>query len=152
MKAVLPRHNGWGNIPSDGTYRVKDVQKCERISTLFERVSQRYPDATAVHALCEGVATDGDTRYRTYTYRELNHITSVVAVNIRGRTKHTQITHTNVGPCICICVHEGSPLVIANLAVLKAGAALVPVSPFEPASRLRKIIDDIQPIMVRAFM
>lgn len=151
MAGALPprpfgRQLGWGTVPSDGTYRTKDLRHRESILSIFKRIAQYHPDAIAVHALCEG---DKSTQFRAYSYRELDRITSSVATNIRERTKLVQPINNCQVPYICICVHEGSSLVVTNLAVLKAGAALVPVSPSEPASRLRKIIADIKPIMVR---
>lgn len=152
---ALPRQLGWGAVPFDGTYGIKDLLHRESIPQIFKRTSKCYPDAIAIHALCEGVTKDGksnadkSTRFRAFSYRELDRITSIVAANVRERTKLNQSIKSNVVPYICICVHEGSSLVISNLAVLKAGAALVPVSPFEPVSRLRKIIADIKPAMVR---
>ena len=148
--ACMSRQLGWGKVPADSAYHVKDVQNCESIPSIFQRISRLYPDSTALHALCEGVVTTKDKgRYLTYTYRELDRITSAAAANIRSRSKQIRSFSDNAVPYICICVHEGSSLVVANLAVLKAGAALVPVSPFEPASRLRKIVADIRPVMVR---
>jgi amino acid adenylation domain-containing protein len=84
----------------------------------------RTPDATAVIAPNERVS-----------YRELDSRANRLAHVLQAR---------GVGPeeRIGICMQRSAELIVAILAVLKAGAAYVPLDPEYPAERLRLIADN----------
>ncbi|MGA5820365.1 amino acid adenylation domain-containing protein [Kitasatospora sp. NPDC094028] len=90
----------------------------------FEEQARRTPDAPAVQA------ADG-----TLGYRELDLRANRLAHHLRelgvGR-------ETLVG----ICLERSTELVVAMLAVLKAGAAYVPLDPGFPPERLAFVIED----------
>ncbi|MGH2474476.1 MAG: condensation domain-containing protein, partial [Candidatus Limnocylindrales bacterium] len=90
----------------------------------FEAQVERSPEATAV--------VQGE---RTLTYRALNRRANVLAAELR---------HVGVGPDarVGVCMAPGPELVVAVLAVLKAGGAWVPLDPTYPPERLRVMVAD----------
>nr|WP_245997805.1 non-ribosomal peptide synthetase [Streptomyces armeniacus] len=97
---------------------------------LFEEQAARTPDSTAV-------AYEG----RELTYAELNRRANALA--------HT-LTARGVGPetFVGVLLPRSEQLVVAVLAVLKAGAAYVPVDPGYPAERIESMLRDAAPVLV----
>ncbi|WET81657.1 amino acid adenylation domain-containing protein [Amycolatopsis sp. QT-25] len=89
------------------------------VHKLFEAQARRTPDAVA---LSQGVTH--------LTYRSLNRRADALAQRLR---------HRGVGPdvVVAICLDRSPELVIAILAVLKAGGAYLPLDPALPPDRLR---------------
>src|SRR5581483_3677843 len=52
------------------------------------------------------------------------------------------------GSRVGVCLERSPDLVVALLAVLKAGAAYVPLDPAYPMARLTQIVDDARPAAV----
>ncbi|EHR51364.1 amino acid adenylation enzyme/thioester reductase family protein [Saccharomonospora marina XMU15] len=94
------------------------------LHSLFAAQAARTPDAVALH--CEG---------RTLTYAALDAAANGLA--------HT-LTQLGVRPGDSVALYQGRSLeyVMAVLAVLKCGAAYVPLDPRQPADRLRWMIED----------
>jgi len=92
----------------------------------FERRASETPDAPAL-----------SFAGRTLTYDTLNRQANQLAHRLRA---------LGIGPEVLVGVQlERSPeLVVAMLAVLKAGGACVPLDPGESSDRLRFIVDDAQ--------
>lgn len=78
---------------------------------------------------------------RNLDYGELDQLSSEVAYNLIGM---------NVGPGvkIPICIEKSSTMVVALLAILKAGAAYVPLDPAYPSSRIEHILGEVEAGMV----
>ncbi|WP_248796184.1 non-ribosomal peptide synthetase, partial [Pseudomonas sp. MWU13-2105] len=57
---------------------------------------------------------------------------------------------TQPGDLIAICVERGAAMIVSILAILKAGAAYVPLDPTYPAERLAAIVEDAQPRLLLA--
>lgn len=93
----------------------------------FEGWAEWTPDAVAV--VCDGEAV---------TYRELNARAN--------RTARHLIEH-GVRPedRVAVVLPRSTDLVVALLAVWKAGAAYLPIDPGHPAERIRNLIDDAAP-------
>ena len=91
---------------------------------LIERQAAATPAATA--ALFDG---------RALTYRELNERANALAWRLR---------ELGVGPDerVGIALHRSLDMVVANLAVLKAGGACVPIDPTYPIARQQLIAED----------
>lgn len=90
----------------------------------FERQVRRTPESIAL------VATDG-----TFTYRELNHHANALAERLR-------ISGLKPGGLAAVLLERSSRLVITLLAVLKTGAAYLPLDPNQPASRNESVLED----------
>ncbi|MEU1618655.1 non-ribosomal peptide synthase/polyketide synthase [Streptomyces sp. NPDC005722] len=99
---------------------------------LFQSQVARTPDATAV--------VSGDTRL---TYAELN---------ARANRLARLLVAKGVGPedRVAVLMDRSADLVVALLAVVKAGAAYVPVDPAYPADRIGYMLQDAQPGLVLA--
>ncbi|MFG3701526.1 amino acid adenylation domain-containing protein [Micromonospora sp. NPDC047620] len=91
---------------------------------LVARWARTAPDAPAVRA-------DG----RTLTYGELDRRADVLAARLRA-------VGAGPGRPVAVCLDRGAELVTAFLAVLKAGAAYVPLDPGYPPDRLAFTLAD----------
>ncbi|MCQ4212555.1 non-ribosomal peptide synthetase [Streptomyces longispororuber] len=97
---------------------------------LFERQAARRADAVAlVH---EGTG---------HTYGELNARANRLARHLVTR---------GVGPesLVGICLERSADLVVALLAVLKAGGAYLPIDPGSPADRMAYLVEDARPVLL----
>ncbi|MCW2942347.1 MAG: amino acid adenylation domain protein [Actinomycetia bacterium] len=99
------------------------------IVEVFEAQVSRTPDAAAV--TFEGASL---------TYSVLNASANRLARHLVAR---------GVGPeqFVALALPRSAGLVVAILAVLKAGAAYVPVDPDYPADRIAYILEDSQPVL-----
>ncbi|MGP4047154.1 amino acid adenylation domain-containing protein [Streptomyces sp. 2A115] len=94
---------------------------------LHERFEERAREDGEAVALVDGS--------RTVTYRELNRAANQLAHRLRN---------SGVGPesLVGVCARRGAELVVALLAVLKAGGGYLPLDPDYPGERLRYIVED----------
>ncbi|AGA31110.1 amino acid adenylation domain-containing protein [Singulisphaera acidiphila] len=92
---------------------------------LFEAQASRAPDATAV------VDADG----RSLTYAQLDHDANQLAHRLRS---------LSAGPntLVALCTDRSPDMLVALLAVLKAGAAYLPLDPEYPRDRLEFMLRD----------
>jgi amino acid adenylation domain-containing protein/non-ribosomal peptide synthase protein (TIGR01720 family) len=100
------------------------------VGALVEAQARRTPDAVAVVA--EGASL---------TYREVNARADRLARELAGR---------GVGPesVVALSLPRTADLVVALLAVLKAGGAYLPVDPRYPSHRLAAIFEEARPRLV----
>ena len=118
------RLGGWGN-------RAVLTQRATApasIPVLFAAQMARTPAAVAIS--CGGLSM---------TYRELEE-----AAN---RSAHLLAAH-GVGPgeCVALLFSRSAEAIVAILAVLKTGAAYLPIDPAVPAARIEFMLDDAAPI------
>ncbi|MER5649307.1 amino acid adenylation domain-containing protein [Streptosporangium sp. NPDC002524] len=102
------------------------------VTSLFEEQAARTPGAVAV---------DGVTG--TLTYAELDLRASALARTLRGRG-------AGPGRVVALALPRTPDLVVALLAVLKSGAAYLPLDLDHPADRLAYMIGDAAPLCVIA--
>ncbi len=97
------------------------------VHQLIEAQVERTPEAVAVFA--------GE---KQLSYRELNERANRIAHRLR---------ELGAGPdvVIGICLDRSLEMVVALLAVLKAGAAYLPLDPALPEKRIRHMVEDSQP-------
>ncbi|RAT40576.1 hypothetical protein AU495_16350 [Lonsdalea populi] len=98
------------------------------IHQLFEAQAARTPDAAAV--LFEE---------RSLTYDALNRRANRLA-------HHLISLGVRPDDRVALCAERSLEMVVALLAILKAGAAYVPLDPGYPAERLAYMLDDAQPV------
>jgi amino acid adenylation domain-containing protein len=105
------------------TAREYQLQEC--LHQLFERQADLTPEATA--AVFEG---------RRLTYRQLDQMANSLA--------HL-LTQRDIGPgCfVPMLIDRGFEVLVSMLAIMKAGAAFVPLDIYWPPTRLREVIDEI---------
>ncbi len=77
------------------------------------------------------------------TYAELDRRSNILANGLRD-------AGAGPGRCVALCLPRRTELIVAMLAVLKAGAAYVPLDPTHPSARLETIIADCDPVAVIA--
>ncbi|WP_026400352.1 non-ribosomal peptide synthetase [Actinomadura rifamycini] len=99
------------------------------IPALFEARAAERPDAVAVSF--EGVS---------WTFGE---------VNARANRLARRLVERGVGPeqFVALALPRSAELVVAILAVLKAGAAYVPIDPDYPEDRIAYMLDDARPVL-----
>jgi len=99
----------------------------ELIHQLFEAQAQRTPNARAL------IWND-----QCVTYRELNRAANRVARYLRS-------LGIRADDRIALCVERNLQMVVGMLAILKAGAAHVPLDPSYPRERLAYMLEDCKP-------
>ena len=93
---------------------------------MFERAAAQRPDAAAFVIGAE-----------TFTYREVDHAPTKLA-------RLLQLRGVRRGDKVGVCLDRTIETPVAIAAVLKVGAAYVPLDPAHPADRLRYVIEDAQ--------
>lgn len=106
----------------NGTERAYPREMC--IQQLFERQARETPDAVAVSF--EG---------RSLTYAALNRRANQLAHQLRNQGAGPEVP-------VAICAERSPEMVIGLLAILKAGAAYVPLDPDYPDERLAFMLED----------
>jgi amino acid adenylation domain-containing protein len=104
------------------------AQAC--VDALVRERARDAPDATAI------IAPDG-----TYTYRRLDETSDRVAAAL---ARHGVRGGDRVG----VCMGRSARLIITWLAVLKLGAAYLPIAPGDPRRRVEDLLDDARPSVV----
>jgi len=92
----------------------------------FKRVVKETPAIIAVRS--------GDM---SLTYAELNECAERLSERLRSAGGLP-------GTLVPVCLNRSAEMLVALLAVLKAGAAYVPLDPASPKHRIKAILDDIQ--------
>ena len=100
------------------------------IQQLFEDQAARSPHATAVE--CGG---------KSLSYQSLNRKANALANRLRGEGAAT-------GTLVAICVERSVEMMVGLLAILKTGAAYLPLDPGFPPQRLAMILQDAQPALL----
>ncbi|MBX7554902.1 amino acid adenylation domain-containing protein [Streptomyces sp. tea 10] len=117
-RALLAHGDGGSGVPT-GT-----------LPELFEAQVRRTPQHTAV-----------STAKERLTYEELNSRANRLARRLVARGAGPERT-------VAICLPRSVDLVVALLAVLKSGAAYVPLDPEHPVQRTRFVLSDARPVLV----
>ncbi|MFF8382070.1 amino acid adenylation domain-containing protein [Streptomyces kanasensis] len=117
-----------GEHPRDTPVRTYPVQRT--LAELFEEQAAAGPERTAV--------TCGSERL---TYAALNADANRLA---RLLTDHG----AGPGRVVALALERGTRLLPALLAVLKTGAAYLPLDPGHPAERLRLVVEDAAPVVL----
>lgn len=109
---------------TDALERSSDESQPKCLHTMFAEQAQKTPSAIAVS--CDG---------EEWTYKQ---------VNARANKLARYLIEQGVeqGSLVPLCIERSVDMVVALLAVLKAGAAYVPVDPSIPAERLKAIYTD----------
>jgi amino acid adenylation domain-containing protein/non-ribosomal peptide synthase protein (TIGR01720 family) len=123
-EAEHARLDGWGNR----TVLTQPASSEVSIPMVFAAQAARTPEAVAIS--CKG---------RSMTYRELEEATNRLAHLLRA---------CGVGPgqCVALLLSRSAEAVAAILAVLKTGAAYLPIDPMHPDARVQFMLGDAAPI------
>jgi amino acid adenylation domain-containing protein len=128
------------DVPIDDLPLMSAAQRHE-VLEVWNDTANRFDDGSCLHELIERqvAATPAATAAvfdgRALTYRELDERANALARHLR---------ELGVGPDerVGIALHRSLDLVVANLAVLKAGGACVPIDPTYPTARQQLIAED----------
>jgi amino acid adenylation domain-containing protein len=101
------------------------------LPALIEAQAKRWPDGIALVA--EG---QGETTYRELNERANRLAHLLISRGLRGEA------------CVGIAMPRSAEMVAAALAVMKAGAAYVPLDPGYPEGRLATMIEDARPMLI----
>ncbi|WP_036757555.1 AMP-binding protein, partial [Photobacterium galatheae] len=123
--------------------------------TTFNQTEAPYPQDQSLVALFEAqVARTPDNialvfEGQSLTYRELNGRANQLARQIRQTYREIQQTALSADTLVALYLDRSPEMVISILAVLKAGAAYVPISPEYPAERSTFILEDTRaPVVI----
>ncbi|WP_309475491.1 non-ribosomal peptide synthetase [Pseudomonas putida] len=129
------------------TLPILDQAARRQLLDTFNATQRDYPTGHTVHALVETQAArtpqaaalvqDG----RVLSYGELNRSANRLAHYLIGRG-------VQVGDRVALCLPRNLERLIGLLAVLKAGAAYVPIDPAYPAERIAYLLADSTPALV----
>ena len=116
--------------PETYPWKPQASSPADTLHEMFEAQAARTPGATAV--LQEDAAL---------TYAQLNRLANRLArfLQMRGVGRDTRVA---------LCAESGPEMIVAMLAVLKAGGAHAPLDPAYPAARLQFLLDDLAPTLV----
>jgi tyrocidine synthetase III len=114
-----------------GASTVADPYADESVCAMFERQVERTPNAIAL--ICEG---------RALTYAELERRVSQLA-------RYLKVRHA-IRPeaVVALLLGRSERMLISMLAVLKAGAAYLPIAPDYPADRIDYVLQDASPALL----
>ena len=99
------------------------------IPVLFAAQVARAPEAVAIS--CDG---------RSMTYRELDEAANRLAHLLAGQG-------AGPGQCVALLFSRSAEAIVAILAVLKTGAAYLPIDPALPAARIGFMVADAAPMV-----
>ncbi|OBF63142.1 hypothetical protein A5787_15850 [Mycobacterium sp. 852002-50816_SCH5313054-b] len=122
--AELDGLDGWGNR----AVLSRPAPASQSIPAMFAAQTARAPEAVAI--------TFGES---SWTYREVEETANRLAHLLAGH---------GVGPGqrVALLLERSAEAIVAILAVLKTGAAYVPIDPAVPAARIEFMLDDAAPI------
>ncbi|OIN83718.1 non-ribosomal peptide synthetase [Francisella sp. TX07-6608] len=129
-------------------YELLDESEYNQIIYKWNQTQRAFPKDKTVHQLFEEqVAKTPDNiavvfEGKQLTYKELNQRSNQLARYITA--KYKSITNKDLQPdtLIALYLDKSLEMIISILAVLKAGAAYVPISPEFPTDRTKYILDD----------
>ena len=136
--------------PAEVTMRAIDVLPQDERDLLlhaWNATQAEYPDELCVHQLFEQqVRTSPDAvalvhEGHALSYAELNASANRLAHHLIG------LGAVPDQP-IAICVERGPAMVAGLLAILKSGAAYVPLDPLYPSERLARVVSDAAPALL----
>lgn len=125
-----------------GELNVVSEMEQSKIINLFNNTGKDYGDAHTIQGLFEKqvIATPADLAVqfgsKTLTYDELNRRSNRLAHYLRRQY------NTRAGDRAGIMMERSDSMIVALLAILKSGAAYVPVDPAYPTERRRYMIED----------
>ncbi|MDT3734562.1 AMP-binding protein, partial [Pseudomonas soli] len=121
-----------------------DDEALRQVVEGFNATTVNYPQGHTVHALVEAQAPEALAVVQgevSLSHGELNQRAN--------RLAHYLIKRGVVlGDRVALCLPRGPQRLVAMLAVLKAGAAYVPVDPGYPAERIAYLLSDSAPTLV----
>ncbi|WP_430906602.1 amino acid adenylation domain-containing protein [Maribacter sp. 2-571] len=134
----------WLDLPIVDWPLLSEEEKLQQLN-VWNRTGVDYPDKATLHGLFEEQVKSNGSRTavaddrQSLTYQALDHAANQLASHLReaygvGRNDR-----------VAVMLDRGVPLWVALLAVLKTGAAYVPIGTSFPDSRVEFILQDVTP-------
>jgi len=124
-----------------GELNLIGAEERDRLVSVWNETAAPYPREKLVHELFEAQAEKHPERLAVATslaqlsYRELNERANQLAHYLKRYGVGSEVL-------VCVCMQRSVEMVVALLAILKAGAAYVPLDPAYPAERLAFMLAD----------
>lgn len=118
----------------------KPYRKDVSVAAYWEELVAEQPDAIALECMDEKL-----------TYKELNARVNRLAHTIRAAVGSDidKALKTRNGECfVALFLNRDTNMIVSILAVLKTGAAYVPLAPASPEERNGMILDDAKPVAI----
>lgn len=122
----------WEASPSVGEPLEPSAAQMTNLVEMFKASAVQYADRVAIEDAIDG---------HSLSYREVDQHTDQLASLIRARLDSTMPSRS--APHVALALERGPHLAMSIIAVLKAGAAYVPLDLSNPAERNRFIIDQV---------
>nr|WP_080410263.1 non-ribosomal peptide synthetase [Burkholderia ubonensis] len=137
------------HAPATATKRIDVMPEAEQGQVLHEWNGTRtdYPADRCIHELIEAQARRTPDAVAAM---QADHSLTYAQLNARANQLAHRLRALGVGPNdrVAICIERGLPMLTGLLAVLKTGAAYVPLDPAYPADRLTYMLRDCAPAAV----
>jgi len=114
------------NVVNGFNATTTDYPRDKCVHQLFEEQVEKTPEAVAV--TFEGAS---------YTYRQINEMSNSLAHRLRERGIAR-------GDIVAIIARRNYKIIVAQMAVLKAGGAYLPIDPNYPPARIKFMLDDTE--------
>ena len=112
---------------------IPSLEGTSSLAVLVEKTTVEFPDAIALQ-FADALRDDG-LHDRKLTYRQLNTAANALAHKLLAMG-------TVADELICLFMDKSPLLYISILAIVKAGAAYLPLSPDTPVDRLHRIVNE----------
>lgn len=125
---------------------VVDFPREKTLHGLFEEQAAHTPDGTALVTMKKQIPNHGNwaamSDVVSLTYKELNQRADIMATQIRS-------LGAGIGTIVALMADRSIESLTAILAILKTGAAYLPIDPEYPGERIRYLLaDSAAPIMI----
>ncbi|MFJ4190555.1 amino acid adenylation domain-containing protein [Kitasatospora sp. NPDC089509] len=117
-----------------------------RQQTGWNDTARSYPGADTLHGLVEEQARRTPGAVAVRSAEERLHYAELDA-RAEERARVLRAAGAGPGTLVAVCGERSSALVVSLLAVLKSGAAYLPLDPQAPPERLRRILADARPAL-----
>lgn len=132
-------------IVVESNQTAEDFPRDRCMHQLFEAQVDRTPDAIAL-----------SRAGKTLSYRELDQRANKLAHYLRtqlrgggeGASEAWQAAKPGEEPLVAVCCSRSLDMLVGLLAILKAGAAYVPLDPNYPKARIEAIVEDARPRVI----
>ncbi|WP_036720607.1 condensation domain-containing protein, partial [Paenibacillus sp. JCM 10914] len=123
------------------TLRLMSTEEYDRVVVQWNATKAPYPDHACIHTLFEWQAKATPDAMavvygnRAWTYKQLNGKANALARQLKER---------GIGPeeVVAVLIERSPFMLVAQLAVLKAGGAFLPIDPEYPADRILFMLED----------
>jgi amino acid adenylation domain-containing protein len=137
------------NAPATAANAIEVLPAAERTQLLqdWNNTATAYPKTQVIHQLFEAqAAASPDGVAVTFDGSQLSY----AALNARANQLAHHLRSMGVGPDVLvgICIERSLDMIVALLAILKAGGGYLPLDPNYPKERLSYMLGDAKPVVL----